>query len=274
MFIIIGALFKNQFEGTRDAFSSVNGESFSVAYAGDTFGVGVIVVGCFISTVALIGMVGALCRIRLLLTMYAFIVGVLMIVEMIILTVIVVKAKKAQDTLASALGFSLSEYIENGSDLHSKAIAVLYGTLRCCGVKGSSDFAFGPNQETPILKWRPDLKHRIEAAEIVNPLPANHPRIRKHMPPIARTIMCCPDVDYEHLTAKSFERHYQCITDVGYNATLPGCFQRIQELIRNYKEISISVGVFLLILEIAVIVFTCMVCCQDNADRYYRQTEE
>lgn len=62
-------MFKIRWNSVRDAFQSVEGKGFNVAYAGETVATSVIVFGAFILFMALLGMVGAMCEVRLLLTL-------------------------------------------------------------------------------------------------------------------------------------------------------------------------------------------------------------
>nr|KAG5703374.1 hypothetical protein BaRGS_023421 [Batillaria attramentaria] len=262
-------MFKAQWSVIRDAFSSLDGESFSLAYAGDTLAVSTIVVGCFIFFVSLLGLLGALCEIRIVLSMYALVVVTLIMIETIVLIVIVTKAERADGSLEESLAASFSNYHEDNSDVRSRAIATLFGTLLCCGVNGSDDFRDG--EGVGSIVWTPhyDMRTSVDRKGVAT----QHGRKSHSSKPVYRPITCCPDVDYEHLSDEIFQSKKDCLFQEDYNATFPGCLPKIKSLLHEYKDAAIGTTVVILLLEIAVVVFACHLCCRDDTEQFYKRAQ-
>lgn len=252
--LVLGLMFKIRWNSVRDAFQSVEGKGFNVAYAGETVATSVIVFGAFILFMALLGMVGAMCEVRLLLTLYTFLVIVAVIAELTTIILIGTKGLKAMQTLDNTLMNVFKGYNETNEDARSKAISVLFSMHQCCGLAGDKDFDMSSND--PIIPWFPDEKKR-KAGDI-------HGKAK--LP-----LTCCKGVHQEHITQRNYEVAKDCLLGhTNGTAYTQGCQKVIANKIKVFQNTSIGVGISIIIIEIMLILTSCCMCCGDNTAKYFK----
>ncbi|GFS18935.1 tetraspanin [Elysia marginata] len=243
--LIVGVLFKIGWDEVRHAFAD-NSEKVDInlQYAGDTLAYSAIVFGSFIVIVSLAGCVGACWRVKCLLTVYAIIVILLLIAEIIVVALAVKMGSDGRDQIADGLRDSLKNYKENSTDSRSKAFSALFSSLKCCGVENyTTDFT-------------------TDTKEIFYPALARD--LTKY--PLVIPITCCRDVDYEsNLDASYFDKHSACLkSPTNENAYTKGCLDEIYDEIESNKAAFIGVGVTIFVIEVLVVVMSFILCCRED----------
>ncbi|KAL4228465.1 hypothetical protein ACF0H5_011512 [Mactra antiquata] len=106
------------------------------------FGVLLIVIGVFLLTVSIFGCCGACCKIKMLLMLYAIVLGILVIGQI----TFVVMFFKYNSVLKGAIRKPLEETLKNyhglnGTEADSLVWNFLMQQFECCGIEGYEDFS-------------------------------------------------------------------------------------------------------------------------------------
>ncbi|KAK3787182.1 hypothetical protein RRG08_009392 [Elysia crispata] len=244
--LIAGIIFKLGWDEVREAFVD-NSEKvdLNLQYAGDTVAYSAIIFGSFIVMVSLAGCIGACCRVKCLLTVYAIIVILLLIGEIIVVALAAHMGSDSRNEISEGLKDSLKNYYENSTESKSRGFSALFSTLKCCGVE---DYKTDFTTNTPGLPF----------------YPARARDLTKY--PLKIPITCCQGVDYEAaMDAKYFDKHSKCLTSPDEdNAYVKGCLDSIEDEIDSNKSVLIGVGVTIFVIEILVVVMSFFLCCRDD----------
>ncbi|XP_046344168.1 tetraspanin-9-like [Haliotis rufescens] len=244
--LIAGIVFKVGFDVFKDALVETSGNiDFNLKYAGETFGLVVIVFGCLIILIAGLGCLGACCQWRVMLGIYGVVVGVILLAEIVAVAVVLAKGSKADEVLDKGLRNALKGYDDNASNKTAKdqSFDAIFSTFQCCGVDNYTDF-----QDADInTNWDPR-----------NPL---------HKIPVA----CCKKTNYEHISDTTFTdgdiKKCLSITDMDNTyAYTHGCYSNLLDFFDNYKYVAIGVGVTIFLIELLVIVLSMCMC--RSSDKY------
>jgi hypothetical protein len=243
-------VFEVGWDDVRDAFVDESDKvDFNLQYAGDTVGISAIVFGTFMTLLSAMGCIGGCCRVRFLLAIYAIIVMILLIGQIVVVGLVAANGSDAEDKINEGLRDSLKGFNETLKDDRSKAWASVFSTFECCGVEGN---------------WSAEFKNN---GFIENP---NRDASEKNLPdPIP--IACCKDFDYEAnvQTVGVFSQTdiKQCLVQKDPTKTYTtGCETKVKDAISDNKAIVIGVGVAIFIIEIMVVVIAFFLCCRDNDD--------
>lgn len=244
-FLVIGIVFRLDWTDIREAFVDEGGKhDFNLQEAGDTAAYAAIVFGCFIILVSLLGCVGACCRVKLLLIVYAVIVMVLLISKLAIVAYVGSQGAEAVDKLEDSLADSLDNYYENSTNPKSKAFSVIFSTFECCAINGSHDFDGNLAFYKSPLRTKPEMNGKIP-------------------------ITCCHGVDYENLSKSVFANKSQCLLHPDKNnAYTEGCLTKVKNWIEDSKGVLIGVGVAILLIELLSIILAFYICCTVEKDGY------
>ncbi|XP_059143719.1 23 kDa integral membrane protein-like [Physella acuta] len=243
--LVAGIVFKVGWEDVRDVFDlpDIGGD---IQLAGDALAYGAIVFGAFILVLALLGCIGACCKVRVLLAVYAIVVIILLIAQVAIVVFVAVKGDFMKDKLEVELQGSLKEYKEDGKG-KSTAWSSLFDFLECCGAKDPKDFrnlTFANNAYPFYDSHRPDL---FKGRELYIP------------------ITCCKAWDYSKtLSTDSFNQNGACLNGTAGKFYNQGCVDSVVDKVDSNKAILIGVGVAILVIELVVIVMAFFLCCRHD----------
>lgn len=247
--LIVGIIFKIGWDEVRHAFGDHSENvDINLQEAGDAISTSAIVFGAFIVVLSLAGCIGACCRVKCLLVVYIIVVILLLIAEIIVVAIVASLASAGKDKLAEGLRDALKNYHEDGSDDKSKGFGALFQKLECCGVTNyTSDFTTD-DASTPFY-------------------PARGRDLTKY--PAVIPITCCKNVDYEaDFDAKYFDKYADCLkAPTKDNAYTTGCLDEVYDEIGSHKAAVIGVAVTIFVIEILVVIMSCILCCRK--DDYY-----
>lgn len=246
--LIVGIVFKVGWDDVRDAFINLSDDAdFDLQSAGDILGYSGIIFGSFIVVVSLLGCIGACCKLRVLLVLYAIILIILIIAECAIVGVVATHADETEDAISKGLEKSLYNYYENSTNDVSRSYSALFDKLECCGVNNySTSFPF----EGGLQKgFNPALER---------------PKVPRAIIPIT----CCRNFDYKaKLTGKVFDEQIKCLSNPeSDNAYTEGCLPKVFDTIGDHKGILIGVGVAILVLELLMVIIAFFLCCREDKD--------
>lgn len=202
--------------------------------------VGLIVIGAVILVVAGLGAFGACCEKKVLLIVYAIIVALLWISQIVFVILWFVMG----DELESGVKTQLESELNNNyqyDDLTTAAISTSWNhmcmKMECCGVSN----VLSTSNDYTTSKWQTG-----------NPTPSQK----------------IPNACCQGVTVISYNSYVNtaCTTTVttGYHKT--GCYQAIKDEITAYKWWFVGFGITLLILQIIAIVAACLICKQTRKD--------
>lgn len=125
------------------AGSTNNGfENFSITELFDGIGLGLIISGCVLLILSFFGCCGACCKFKTLIFIYALIITVMLVAEIIV----VILLYAAPSTIEDHIKDGLLESLKNYKGFKSSEVATLgwmfvMKEMECCGVNGYKDFS-------------------------------------------------------------------------------------------------------------------------------------
>lgn len=211
---------------------------FGVSNFGDLakgLSITLIVMGSFVLVLSLMGACGACCESKVLLVVYIIIVGILFLGKLVIVILWIVFKSDVESTLQAELKTGLKKYAND--DLTTDEVSTGWNHLNmnfeCCGI----DAVTATSNDYTTTTWY---------ASAANEVP----------------ISCCPGVTSSSYTAGS-ATSASCTSNKG---TPPvghyskGCYDALKDFANKYSIAFICVGVFILLVEIAAIIFACSLC--------------
>ncbi|XP_021349411.1 CD63 antigen-like [Mizuhopecten yessoensis] len=192
-----------------------------------------IILGAFILLVAGLGAFGACCKNRCMLVVYAIIVALFWIAEIVIVILWFVMRDNLESTAKSQLVSQLDNNYKY-DDLTSHEISTAWNylsiELKCCGVNAVT----GATNDYDSSEW--------QAGTPTGQIPK----------------ACCGATVSDYTTFNNAA----CTDTVtsGYYGT--GCYQAVKDKVMSYSNWFIGIGITLLVVEICAIIFACLICKQ------------
>ncbi|XP_061193064.1 tetraspanin-9-like [Saccostrea echinata] len=199
-------------------------------------GIGFIIVGLFVFLVATIGLLGACCKSKCILTIYAIIVLVLLLSQVIV----VILWFTMQNTLNSTVKGELTTVLTNnyredsinGTSQQSNGWNYLFITLKCCGINAVSAGTAGDFQNTPNWSGK-GASQKIPTS-------------------------CCQGV-----TAESYTASANCTDSVAAGTYYEqGCYDAMIAKFdtSRYSNILLGTGITIIIIELIAIISSILIC--------------
>ncbi|XP_025102628.1 uncharacterized protein LOC112569143 [Pomacea canaliculata] len=121
----------------------------------DGVGIALMVLGCLVLVISLIGICAACCGFKVLLILFMICVGVLVIAQIIVASVFLPRNSKVHDAAKDNLINKLStDYDRQHINSFTISSDVLFMAAQCCGVNGPLDFT---TPRTSPFRIRPTL---------------------------------------------------------------------------------------------------------------------
>lgn len=197
-------------------------------------GIGFIIVGVFVFLVAVLGLMGACCKSKCLLTIYAIIVLLILLSQIVVVILWFTMQNQldsvVRDELSTSLKNNFREDSLNGTNQLSNGWNYIFLTLKCCGVNAvtagnAGDFANTPN-------WTKGSKK----------IPTS----------------CCVGV-----TASNYTAPPTCTDNVAAGTFYTsGCYDALINKFdtSKYSSVFLGVGVTIIIIEILAFVSSILMC--------------
>lgn len=198
-------------------------------------GLGFIIVGVFVFLVAVLGLLGACCKSKCLLTIYAIIVLLILLSQIVVVILWFTMQNQLNSVVKDELSTSLKDNFRddslNGTNQLSNGWNYIFLTLQCCGISavpagGGGDFTNTPNWSTKGSKKIPTS--------------------------------CCVGV-----TASNYVAPTTCTDNVA-NGTYytTGCYDALINKFdtSRYSSVFLGVGVTIIIIEILALVCSILMC--------------
>ncbi|XP_062608730.1 tetraspanin-9-like isoform X2 [Saccostrea cucullata] len=199
-------------------------------------GIGFIILGLFVFLVATLGLLGACCKSKCILTIYAIIVLLLLLAQV----TVVILWFTMQNTLNSTVKEELSTVLRNtynedslnGTSQQSNGWNFLFLTLKCCGVNAVTAQTAGDFANTP--NWSDKMPGQL--------IPTS----------------CCKET-----TAATYTASTDCTNNVA-NGTFyeQGCYDAMIAKFdtSRYSSILLGTGITVLIIEVIAIIAAICIC--------------
>lgn len=228
-------------EEVLPALQSISIASSNLGDLAKGLSISLIVIGSFIVVLSFVGACGACCEMRCCLIIYMVVVAILFIAKAIIVILWIVMNAEIQDKLRSEMKKGLAKFSEDSliGDETSSGWNYLQMNLECCAV----DVVTNDTNDYHASSW-----HASTSPVASNEVP----------------LSCCPGVT----SSSYFNSSATLDTCVSKKGDAPvghyskGCYDAVKEFITKYSIAFIVVGIFVLLLEVAAIIFACMVCKQ------------
>lgn len=231
-------------EEVLPALQSISIASSNLGDLAKGLSISLIVIGSFIVVLSFVGACGACCEMRCCLIIYMVVVAILFIAKAIIVILWMVMNAEVEDKLRSEMKKGLAKFSKDSltEDETSSGWNYLQMNLECCAV----DVVTSATNDYDASNWQ-----------------------TSGTPPTDIPLSCCPGVtssSYFNSSATSAS----CISNTGVAPSgnySKGCYDAVKEFIKKYSIAFIVVGVFILLLEVAAIIFAYMVCKRAGKDQ-------
>ncbi|XP_071173495.1 tetraspanin-9-like [Mytilus edulis] len=218
-----------------DVLPALKSVSFGVTNLGDMakgLSITLIVLGSFVLVLSLIGAIGACCKIRCLLIIYIIIVLILAIGKFVIVILWIIFNSDIESKLKTEMKTALLKFTTDDLTTHelSSGWNYLNMNLECCGIDAVTDT--GADNDYTGSAWYVAVGGEIP-------------------------ISCCPSATSSSYTAStcSFTRGS---TPTGQHSK--GCYDAVKDFATKYSVAFICIGVFIVLTEIAAVIFACSLC--------------
>lgn len=202
-----------------------------------------IVIGSFVVILSFVGACGAGCEIRCCLIIYMVIVAILFLAKVVIVILWIVMSAEVENKLKSEMKKGLAKFSQDSitGDETSTGWNFLQMNLECCAV----DVVNGATNDYDISDWQ------------INGAPATD------IP-----LSCCPGVTSPTYDTNSATASCKVASGVAPSGNYSkGCYDAVKDFIKKYSIAFIVVGVFILLLEVAAIIFACVICKRAGKDQ-------
>lgn len=232
---VVGALLKAGTSVISESLGKIAQNLDDLGSVLDGAAVGIIVVGCIVLVIGILGCCGACYEIRWMLVVYAFFIIVIVLAEVICVALFFTKQSDVKTLLSGQLKDVFGKYKEptaNGADkdLVSRGLDGLFISLQCCGFSNYTDLG------TPKFKQPPVTCCKDFTMDAVDQLPSVSPALAK---------------------CKTGQ------TSVNSNKD-KGCYEALLGFLDNYKAYLIGGGVGVLVIELLCIIFAFLICAEIN----------
>lgn len=192
----------------------------------------VFLIGIIIVAIAICGIVGGCCGLRILLLIYV-IVNFAITVALVALCIAFYAADEQIDNFAKKyLLETLYKYTgENATNVETVLWTLMNAGVKCCGVNGGSDF-------TNATQWPRTYTYNGQSYNITYPY------------------SCCKlDGNFKAIDSSCPMTHNT--TNSNY---MTGCFSEIRRTVKGYSYVGLGVTVGIIVLEIILMLFAACVC--------------
>ncbi|XP_076112148.1 tetraspanin-4-like isoform X1 [Mytilus galloprovincialis] len=219
-----------------DVLPALKSVSFGVTNLGDMakgLSITLIVLGSFVLVLSLIGAIGACCKIRCLLIIYIIIVLILAIGKFVIVILWIIFNSDIESKLKTEMKSALLKFTTDDLTTHelSSGWNYLNMNLECCGIDAVTGTGADKNDYTNTVWYQ-----GTGATE----LPTS----------------CCPSATSSSYTSTcSF---IKTSAPTGHHSK--GCYDAVKDFATKYSVAFICIGVFIVLTEIAAVIFACSLC--------------
>ncbi|XP_052060169.1 tetraspanin-9-like isoform X3 [Mytilus californianus] len=218
-----------------DVLPALKSVSFGVTNLGDMakgLSITLIVLGSFVLVLSLIGAIGACCKIRCLLIIYIIIVLILSIGKFVIVILWIIFNSDIESKLKTEMKTALLKFTTDDLTTHelSSGWNYLNMNLECCGIDAVT--GKGTGNDYTNSAWY--------TGSGADELP----------------ISCCPSATSSSYSSTcSFTKNAD---PTGQHSK--GCYDAVKDFATKYSVAFICIGVFILLTEIAAVIFACSLC--------------
>lgn len=230
------------------ALNSVNVAGYKLGDLANNLSIVFIVIGAFIVLVSGLGLIGACCKVKWMLVVYAILVLILLIMKIAAVALWFKMRTDFEETVRGELFDNLEKKYEsdflNSTDAISSAWNYVFLTFDCCGVnpvinKTDNDFT-----KTPWCTKDTGTCHRMNGTMI--------PRT------------CCTGVDQSNYITNANAECYQDFAKGKYNEK--GCYEAVKDLISTYGTVFIALSIVVMVVELFAVLFAILICRQAGSD--------
>lgn len=198
-------------------------------------GIGFIIVGVFVFLVAVLGLMGACCKSKCLLTIYAIIVLLILLSQIVVVILWFTMQNQlnsvVKDELTTSLRTNFREDRLNGSNQLSNGWNYIFLSLKCCGVNAVRNGSAGDFANTP--NWGSKGSKKIPTS-------------------------CCIGV-----TASNYTAPTTCTDNVATGTYYTsGCYDALLNKFdtSRYSNVFLGVGITIIIIEILAMLASICIC--------------
>ncbi|ESO96337.1 hypothetical protein LOTGIDRAFT_239323 [Lottia gigantea] len=197
-----------------------------------------IALGCFFFVVGTLGVLGACCKVRILLIVYVIIVIVILLGQVALVIMVFAYRSVFDSTIKTGLQDVIkNEYTGiNGTSAGTLGLNFLMSSQQCCGIDDYNDFSV---DNAPNWQFRNYSGYTLETPMI-----------------------CCKNTTDVPDCARSPKA-----TDSAHNNYNIGCYDKLWELIFTYRDISIGVACGICGIQVLLIIFGISILCQIDKDK-------
>lgn len=187
-----------------------------------------IVIGLFFFLLGIIGCVGACCKVRCLLIVYAVILITIFVAEVVFVILLFTISSKIDSWLQTPILDKIKEDYTgtNGTDAFTLAINFVMHRFECCGIKNATDF-------TEAKKW----PGRAENYSV--------------------PLICCKNISDTACAEQPTSTN---------SYVDQGCYKAITDWINDHKDILIGIGAGVAAVQLLLIIFSIVICCRNRKD--------
>ncbi|CAF1333481.1 unnamed protein product [Adineta steineri] len=221
----------------------------------------IIVLGSILLIIGFLGCCGAMKQVKLFLTCYAIIVGLIIVFEIAITIYFIVFQSNFKEKFVPKLQESIKNTYEGplglmGSDGPkptpvSLAWDFIMYNFKCCGVEGKSDF-------DGTIKW--NRTNPWGTPSLLETMAFRYP------------LTCCPlqnvQPDWNNLPVDQLKDVAYCAAS-GKDVYETGCYQKLVDLLNSTRTWVIVIAVIILVIELLTFIFTLALCCRHKKDTIY-----
>lgn len=208
---------------------------FGVSNFGDLakgLSITLIVMGSFVLVLSLLGGCGACCEAKLLLTIYSIVIVILFLGKLVIVVLWIVFKSNVESKLKDEMKTGLLKFTTDDLTTHEVSTGWNYLNMnfKCCGIDAVT--GTGAGNDYTNSAWY--------TGSGTDELPKS----------------CCPSA-----TSSSYAS--TCTFTKNSNPTgqhSQGCYDALKEFADKYSIAFICVGVFILLVEVAAVIFACSLC--------------
>ena len=221
------------------ALKSISIASTNLGDLAKSLSISLIVIGSFVLIVSVVGACGACYEIRCCLIIYMVVVAILFIAKAVVVIMWIMMNVEIEGKLKSEMKKGLGTFSEDSltGDQTSAGWNYLQMNLECCAV----DAVTSATNDYDVSNWQASI----------SPVASND------VP-----LSCCPGVTSSSYMSSSANNP---LCPSAKNASpsghySKGCYDAVKEFIEKYSIGFIVLGISVLLLEVAAIIFACMVC--------------
>ncbi|XP_050418824.1 tetraspanin-7 [Patella vulgata] len=202
-----------------------------------------IALGCFFLVIGALGVIGACCKVRILLILYVILVIVILLAQIGLVVCVFAFRSVFDSTIKQGLKDVIkTEYTGiNGTSAGNLGMNFIMTSQSCCGIDNYTDFS---EVNAPNWIFRSYTDDSGNTHTLITPM------------------ACCKNTTSAPTCAKSPDA-----TDATKNNYDKGCYDSLWEIVYSYKEISIGVVGGICGLQLLLVIFGISIICQIDKDK-------